>query len=82
MMNLFFWSTFWVVGIAVSKVNAVLPSEQFQHYGPNRNDVNTQMNLARRWPKDGPPVIWTVKTGPGFSSASIEDDRRSTGFNI
>lgn len=52
-----------------------LPAADWPQWrGPNRDGVSTETGLLKTWPKDGPPVVWTVKgCGSGFSSVAIAD---------
>ena len=42
--------------------------------GPRGDNSIEEGGLAREWPPDGPPVLWSVETGPGFGGASIHGD--------
>lgn len=40
--------------------------------GPNRNRKSTEVNLLKKWPEQGPELLWSVDgLGEGFSSVSI-----------
>jgi len=50
-----------------------------QFRGPDRTGVSAEKGLLQQWPKDGPKLLWTIKTaGLGFSSPSIVGDRLYT----
>jgi outer membrane protein assembly factor BamB len=52
------------------------PDDWPQWRGPNRDGISAQTGLKRRWPKEGPPVLWRVDTvGAGYASVSIKDGR-------
>lgn len=54
-----------------------------QWRGPNRNGISPATGLLKEWPKDGPPVAWSVKhAGVGYSSAAIKDGRVFTQGDI
>ena len=43
-----------------------------QFLGPNRDGTSPdKVKLAKTWPADGPKVLWTIKTGPGYGGAAI-----------
>jgi outer membrane protein assembly factor BamB len=43
-----------------------------QFHGPNRDNRSTETDLLKRWPDDGPALIWTAKgLGHGYSTVSI-----------
>ncbi|MCR4413860.1 MAG: PQQ-binding-like beta-propeller repeat protein [Thermoguttaceae bacterium] len=46
--------------------------------GPNRDAIyaDPQVRLARRWPPEGPKVLWSVNLlGPGHAGAAVADGR-------
>jgi len=58
-----------------------------QLLGPNRNGSVSETNLAKAWPKDGPPVVWQKGVGPGFAGPVVSGGRlvlfhRSGNFEI
>lgn len=44
-------------------------------FGPTEDGVCTETNLALDWPKSGPPKLWEMKLGNGYSAPSIVEDR-------
>ena len=43
-----------------------------QWRGPKRDGVSPEKGLLRKWPKDGPKLLWkTDKAGNGLSSAAV-----------
>ncbi len=46
-----------------------------QFLGPTRNGVSTETGLAASWDKNGPPVLWSVPVGEGYSAPAIVGDR-------
>src|SRR5262245_45816558 len=46
-----------------------------QLLGPTRNGIYAGPPLAERWPTSGPPVLWSVKLGEGYSSPVVSDGR-------
>jgi len=46
-----------------------------QFLGPLRNGTATDTNVAREWPKDGPPVVWRKKIGAGFAGPVVSNGR-------
>ncbi len=44
--------------------------------GPERDAVSGEsVPLARNWPAEGPPVLWTVALGPGHAGAAVANGR-------
>ncbi|MDP6047678.1 MAG: PQQ-binding-like beta-propeller repeat protein, partial [Phycisphaerae bacterium] len=42
--------------------------------GPNRDGHSPDKGLLKKWPADGPQLLWKVDTiGPGWSSMSVVD---------
>lgn len=48
--------------------------------GPHADDTSRETNLIRRFPDDGPTVIWSKQLGTGFSGLSISGHRLFTMF--
>ena len=42
-----------------------------QWRGPNRDGVSTETGLLAEWPEDGLRVLWSQKTGVGYSSVTV-----------
>ena len=40
--------------------------------GANGDAVSEETGIARSWPEGGPPELWTVALGPGFSGAAVQ----------
>jgi outer membrane protein assembly factor BamB len=54
-----------------------------QFHGSSRDNISDETGLLKKWPDDGPPLVWTVKgLGHGFSSLSIAASRIYTAGNI
>src|SRR5438105_5600566 len=47
-----------------------------QWRGPDRNAISKETGLLKKWPKEGPPLLWTYKNaGLGLSGPAIVGDR-------
>ncbi len=54
-----------------------------QFHGPNRDNISTEKGLLKKWPENGPELLWTTKgLGHGFSSISIADGMIYTASSI
>ena len=54
-----------------------------QFHGPNRDNISTEKGLLKKWPKNGPALLWTTKgLGHGYSSISIADGMIYTAGSI
>ena len=43
-----------------------------QFHGPNRDNLSTETGLLKKWPENGPALLWTAKgLGHGYSTVSI-----------
>ena len=52
------------------------PFDWPQWRGPNRDDISKETGLLASWPKDGPPLAWSVKNmGKGYSTVAIAAGR-------
>jgi outer membrane protein assembly factor BamB len=43
--------------------------------GPRRDSHSQETMLLRKWPKDGPKLVWSMRRGEGYSSPVIVDRR-------
>lgn len=55
--------------------STTLASDWPQFLGPSRNGICPANDLAPSWPKDGPPVLWQMKVGAGFSGPAVTDGK-------
>ncbi|MHC4460935.1 MAG: PQQ-binding-like beta-propeller repeat protein [Planctomycetota bacterium] len=54
-----------------------------QFHGPNRDNLSTEKGLLKKWPEQGPSLLWTAKgLGHGYSSVSIASGMIYTAGNI
>jgi outer membrane protein assembly factor BamB len=54
-----------------------------QFHGPNRDNISTEKGLLKKWPVNGPELLWTAKNlGHGFSSISIANGMIYTASSI
>jgi outer membrane protein assembly factor BamB len=44
-----------------------------QWRGPARNGTSSESGLLKKWPAEGPSLVWSAEVGEGFSSAIIQD---------
>jgi outer membrane protein assembly factor BamB len=43
--------------------------------GPTHDGVSTETRLEKRWPPNGPKLVWEMQKGTGYSSPAISGDR-------
>ena len=43
--------------------------------GPNGNCTSDETGLMKKWPADGPKVLWTTKVGAGFGGVVVENGK-------
>jgi outer membrane protein assembly factor BamB len=48
--------------------------------GPNSNGISDETGLIRRFPDNGPKIVWRATLGTGFSGISVADGRAFTQF--
>ena len=63
-----------ICSLAMTHVMGVTDQEAFwpQFHGPNRDNKSIETGLLKKWPEDGPKLLWTAKgLGFGYSSVSI-----------
>jgi outer membrane protein assembly factor BamB len=80
-------SMLWFVltGSLLASVSMVSAEDPFwpQFHGPRRDNISTDTGLLKRWPANGPPLIWTVRgVGHGYSSMSLAHGFIYTAGNI
>lgn len=46
-----------------------------QFRGPQRDNISRETGLARKWPADGPKVLWSVPVAQGYAGAAIVGGR-------
>ena len=47
-----------------------------QWRGPQRDGTSTEKGLQEQWPKDGPPLLWSIETlGAGYSGPAVVGER-------
>ncbi len=49
-----------------------------QFRGPNRSGASAEIDLLHNWPESGPPELWRIAIGEGYSAASVVGDRLYT----
>lgn len=69
-----------IVALAVLLWPAVasLADDWPQFRGPNRDGISRETGLLETWPEPGPPELWRVKLGAGFSGVSAVGQRLYT----
>ncbi len=65
---------FWAAG-ALARAD---PTDWPCWRGPRRDGISSETGLVAPWPKDGPPELWRIKLGAGFSSVVVVDGRAYT----
>ncbi len=69
----------YLAGAAADEPDATWP----QFHGPQRDNISRETGLLKKWPDDGPTMIWTAKgLGFGYASVSIAGGRMFTAGNI
>ena len=53
------------------------PADDFPQWrGPNRDGISLETGLLKSWPKEGPKLLWQVKSaGGGFSTPSVANEQ-------
>ena len=49
-----------------------------QYRGPNRDGISPETGLRKSWPEGGPPELWRVRLGEGYSGIAAVGDRLFT----
>ena len=48
--------------------------------GANYDGISQEVQLADSWPEEGPPVLWVLDLGQGYSSWVVKDNRAYTQY--
>ena len=51
-----------------------------QWRGPRQDGISLETGLLTEWPEGGPPELWRLKMGKGYSSLAVVGDRAYTMF--
>ncbi len=51
-----------------------------QWRGPRQDGISKEAGLLTEWPEGGPPEVWRIKLGNGYSSLAVVGDRAYTAF--
>lgn len=58
-----------------AEVSAGSPEKSDGFRGPLRNGIYPAKGLLKKWPAEGPRLLWGVNVGKGWTSASVADGR-------
>ncbi len=62
--------------LAAALAPVALPASDWPSFlGPTHDGKSTEKLEWRDWPEDGPPVLWHIEVGEGYSMPSIADGR-------
>ncbi|PAY16306.1 polyvinylalcohol dehydrogenase [Rhodopirellula sp. SM50] len=62
--------------IAGAGIASDIPGQWPGFLGPGRDSISTGgPPLARSWPAEGPPVLWSIDVAEGYAGAAISDGR-------
>lgn len=63
------------ISLSALLVFPAVASDWPQLLGPTRDAVYAGPPLADEWPRNGPPVVWSVKIGEGYSNPIVGEGR-------
>lgn len=68
-------------GLLLAALTAPAGAEDWPRYrGARQDGTSSETGLLAAWPEEGPPEIWRVPLGDGYSGISVADDRVYTQF--
>jgi outer membrane protein assembly factor BamB len=71
-----------VIGLTVLLAASLATAGDWPQFrGPQRDGVSRETGLLSEWPADGPPELWTVELGGGYSGMAVADGRLFTMFS-
>jgi outer membrane protein assembly factor BamB len=65
----------WLALLFVFSIARTGAADWPQFLGPTRNNHSPETNLAFSWRKDGPPALWRMKVGQGWSGPVVASNR-------
>ncbi len=73
-----------LLGAAGQAVGAEADKREWpQFHGPNRDNISTETGLLKKWPAEGPKLLWTFKgIGEGYSTVAVSGGLIYTTGNI
>ena len=65
------------IGICALLFCATVHAEDWPQWrGARRDGTSAEKGLKQKWPKEGPPLLWNIKTiGCGFSGPAVVGER-------
>jgi len=78
-------SLIFILSLFLTNVTYAADKDSFwpQFHGPNRDNISTEKGLLKKWPVNGPTLIWTTRgLGHGYSSISIANGMIYTASSI
>jgi len=64
-----------LLALAVLVCPGIHAADWPQFMGPNRDNICNEKNLNFDWPETGPPLLWSLNCGEGYSPPSIADGK-------
>lgn len=62
--------------VLLLNVSFLYSAESSHWRGPNRNGIYPEKNLLKKWPENGPKLLWSVEDlGKGYSSAAVTKNK-------
>ena len=78
-------SLIFTLSLFLTTITYAVDSNSFwlQFHGPNRHNISTEKGFLKKWPVNGPELLWTTRgLGHGFSSISIANGMIYTASSI
>jgi outer membrane protein assembly factor BamB len=72
-----------LVGPGEGRLMAAETGNWPRFHGPNGDNISTETGLLKKWPEQGPKLLWTAKgIGRGFTGVTIADGRIYTAGDV
>lgn len=60
----------------------VFPGDEWPQWrGPKRDGISQDTNLLKKWPGDGPKLLWRIPLGTGYSCVAVAGNKAYTMFD-
>ena len=66
---------FLVCGTLILVAISALGGDWPQFRGPDRNNISSETGIIRKWPVQGPKVLWKTSVCEGYAGVAIKDGR-------
>lgn len=77
------WGLGWLVSYVLLTASCVFGADGDwpQWRGPRHDGISRETGLLASWPEEGPPTLWRIPLGEGYSAVSVVDGKAYTMYS-